>query len=153
MISQQCALKEWDNVFTQYYWTRETFTDTDSRAKQDLVSALQCEGPKPGQGDGFQFSARSAYGDPKLQGARRVAYRGDTSLLKASRDFSNIMAVDVLIGNQDRFPGGNAFFRSATTSFAQDGTRSSSRTSGSSPSTTRRRSKARVRPPRTLPET
>ncbi len=121
MISQQCALKEWDSVFTQYYWTRETFTDTDSRAKQDLVSALQCEGPKPGQSDGFQFSARSAYGDPKLQGARRVAYRGDTSLLQASRDFSNMMAVDVLIGNEDRFPGGNAFFRSATTSFAQDG--------------------------------
>ena len=120
-VSQQCALKEWDSVFTQYYWTRETFTDTDSRAKRELVGALQCEGPKPDQGEGFQFSARSAYGDPKLPGARRVFYRGDTSLLQASRDFSNMMVVDVLIGNEDRFPGGNTFFRSATTSFVQDG--------------------------------
>ena len=121
MVSQQCALKEWDSVFTQYYWTRETFTDTDSAAKRSLVSSLQCDKPKPQNGDGFQFYARSAYGDPKLPGTRRVAYRGDTDLGQATRDFSNMMAVDVLIGNDDRFPGGNAFFRSVATSFVQDG--------------------------------
>jgi hypothetical protein len=118
-VKQQCALKEWDTVFTQYYWTRETFADTDSRAKKELVGSLRCEGPKPEADDAFRFSAVSAYGDPKPRGVRRVPYRGDTSLPKAARDFSNMMVIDTLIGNEDRFPGGNTFFRSATTSFAE----------------------------------
>lgn len=120
-IKQQCALKEWDSIFTQYYWTRETFAETDSRAKKELSDALRCDGPKPTADAPFQFSALSAYGDPKIHGARRVQYRGDTSLLQATRDFSNMMVIDTLIGNEDRFPGGNTFFRSVTTSFVEDG--------------------------------
>ena len=120
-LNQQCALKEWDSVFTQYYWTRETFTDTDSSAKRELISALQCASPAPEESSTFRFSARSAYGDPKPAGARRVPYRGDTSLLQAARDFSNMMVIDVLIGNEDRFPGGNAFFRSTATSHDREG--------------------------------
>lgn len=120
-LDQQCALKEWDSVFTQYYWTRKTFEETDSRSKRELIDALQCGNPKPQPGDRFQFYARSAYGDPKIPGARRVRYLGDTSLLDAARDFSTMMAIDVLIGNEDRFPGGNAFFRSTSTSHVRDG--------------------------------
>ena len=116
-IERQCALKEWESVFTQYYWTRETFASTDSRDKKRLVDALSCDSTKPAAGDEFQFFARSAYGDPKPEGHGRVRYRGTTDLLSACRDFSNMMAVDTLIGNEDRFPGGNAFFRSVTTSF------------------------------------
>lgn len=121
MVDQQCALKEWDTVFTQYYWTRETFDDTDSRAKRNLIDALRCENPRPKADDVFEFSARSAYGNPKPAGARRVPYRGDSSLMQASRDFSNMMVIDTLIGNEDRFPGGNTFFRSVTTSYVHDG--------------------------------
>ena len=122
-ISQQCALKEWESVFTQYYWTRDTFASTDSPDKRSLAKALSCQSAKPAQDDEFLFSARSAYGDPKLKGASRVPYSGRTSLLEATRDFSNMMAVDALIGNEDRFPGGNLFFRSVTTSHVerQDG--------------------------------
>ena len=122
-ISQQCALKEWESVFTQYYWTRDTFASTDSPDKRSLAKALSCQSAKPAQDDEFLFSARSAYGDPKLKGASRVPYSGRTSLLEATRDFSNMMAVDTLIGNEDRFPGGNLFFRSVTTSHVerQDG--------------------------------
>ena len=119
-INQQCALKEWESVFTQYYWTRDTFTETDSRHKRNLVDALRCENPKPQRDAPFQFSAKSAYGDPTFQGVRRVPYHGDTNLLEASRDFSNMMVVDTLIGNEDRFPGGNTFFRSVTTSYTGD---------------------------------
>ncbi len=120
-IKQQCALKEWDSIFTQYYWTRETFAETDSRAKKELSDALRCDGPKPTADAPFRFSALSAYGDPKLHGTRRVPYRGDTSLLQTTRDFSTMMVIDTLIGNEDRFPGGNTFFRSVTTSFVEDG--------------------------------
>ena len=121
VVDEQCALKEWDTILTQYYWTRETFDDTDSRAKRDLSNSLRCDHPKPTADDGFEFSARSAYGNPKPSGAHRVPYRGETRLLQASRDFSNMMVIDTLIGNEDRFPGGNTFFRSVTTSFVEDG--------------------------------
>jgi hypothetical protein len=122
-ISQQCALKEWESVFTQYYWTRDTFASTDSPDKRSLGKALDCQSAKPEKDDEFLFSARSAYGDPKPKGAGRVPYSGRTSLLEATRDFSNMMVVDALIGNEDRFPGGNLFFRSVTTSHVerQDG--------------------------------
>ncbi len=114
-FKEQCALKEWSTVFTQYYWTRETFTNTDSRAKRELIGALKCGHSKPEENDAFEFYAKSAYGDPKIPGERRVEYRGDTRLLNAAKDFSNMMVIDTLIGNEDRFPGGNTFFRSVTT--------------------------------------
>ncbi len=122
-FAEQCALKEWSSVFTQYYWTRDTFTDTDSRDKRNVIDALHCDGPKPTADDAFWYHARSAYGDPKLPGARRVIYDGATSLLEAARDFSSMMVVDTLIGNEDRFPGGNTFFRSVTTSYQTEGDR------------------------------
>lgn len=115
-IAEQCALKEWATVFTQYYWTRDTFADTDSRDKQKLIAALQCDSPKPATSEPFRYYARSAYGDPGLPGVRRVPYSGDSNLLTAARDFSNMMVIDTLIGNEDRFPGGNMFFRSVDTS-------------------------------------
>lgn len=116
-VSGRCALKEWDTVFTQYYWTRNTFTDTDSADKRRLIDALRCENPKPGASDAFRYYARSAYGHPPIAGQQRVPYSGTTKLLDAARDFSNMMVIDTLIGNEDRFPGGNLFFRSVTTSY------------------------------------
>lgn len=119
MVNEQCALKEWASVLTQYYWTRQTFTETDSEAKQRLAAALQCDQPKPLADDVFNYSARSAFGNPKPAGAGRVRYSGQTTLPDAARDFSNMMVVDALIGNEDRFPGGNIFFRSVTTRFIE----------------------------------
>jgi hypothetical protein len=122
-VSEQCALKEWDSVFTQYYWTRDTFASTDSADKRRLIAALDCRQPGPSAADEFRYYARSAYGDPGIPGTRRAPYVGTTSLLRAARDFSNMMVVDVLIGNEDRFPGGNLFFRSVTTAYSlADGT-------------------------------
>ena len=118
-FDEQCALKEWASVFTQYYWTRETFQETDSQAKRSLVAALKCDHPKPGDKESFEFYARSAYGDPKIPASRRVKYSGQSTLSAVSRDFSNMMVIDTLIGNEDRFPGGNMFFRSVTTSPAE----------------------------------
>ena len=117
-ISEQCALKEWASVLTQYYWTNDTFSTTDSVDKRKLVSALRCNSPKPGIDEPFTYYARSAYGNPKPTGAGQVRYLGSTTLLKAVKDFSNMMVVDTLIGNEDRFPGGNLFFRSVSTSYA-----------------------------------
>lgn len=118
-VAEQCALKEWTSVFTQYYWTRDTFLRTDSPDKNRMVSALRCEHPKPRESDGFRYYARSAYGHPKIAGKGRTPYQGETTLLSASRDFSTMMVVDAVIGNEDRFPGGNTFFRSVTTSFSE----------------------------------
>ncbi len=119
-VDEQCALKEWASVLTQYYWTRDTFANTDSRDKQNLSAALQCRQAKPTADDPFVYFARSAYGHPKPDGAGRVRYSGTASLLDAARDFSNMMVIDVLIGNEDRFPGGNLFFRSVTTSYTEE---------------------------------
>lgn len=122
-FTEQCALKEWSSIFTQYYWTRDTFADTDSRDKRNVIDALHCDGSKPAADDDFWYHARSAYGHPKVPGARRVSYDGATSLLDAARDFSSMMVIDTLIGNEDRFPGGNTFFRSVTTSYTTEGDR------------------------------
>lgn len=116
-ITEQCALKEWNTVFTQYYWTLETFTETKSRNKQKLAAALRCDSPLPEPSDAFTYSARSAYGDPALPGKKQTTYRGTTSLNAAARDFSNMMVVDTLIGNEDRFPGGNLFFGSQSRTY------------------------------------
>ena len=115
-VDEQCALKEWGTFLTQYYWTRETFGDTDSRDKRNLIAALRCDSPQPQASEPFRYYARSAYGHPGLPGMRRVPYSGESNLLAAARDFSNMMVVDTLIGNEDRFPGGNMFFRSVDTS-------------------------------------
>lgn len=122
-ITEQCALKEWASVLTQYYWSRDTFATTDSADKKKLVSALRCDSPKPQADESFTYYARSAYGNPKPAGAGRVRYMGNTTLRQAARDFSNMMVVDTLIGNEDRFPGGNLFFRSVSTSYtnSEDG--------------------------------
>jgi hypothetical protein len=75
----------------------------------------------PSAAEPYVFSANSAYGDPKINGVKRVSYRGNTTLPAAARDFSSMMVVDTLIGNEDRFPGGNTFFRSVTTTHHEDG--------------------------------
>ena len=118
---EQCVLKSWSSVFTQYYWTRETFTDPDARRKSALTAALRCDQARPVETERFQYVASSKFGDPRLPGRDRVLYRGESSLLSAARDFSSMMVVDALIGNEDRFPGGNTFFRSVNTSFLRDG--------------------------------
>ena len=119
-LNQQCALKEWSTVFTQYYWTRETFSNTDNGDKKRLATALKCESPKPRSTTRFQYYARSAYGDPAIPGTSRVPYQGTTDLLTATKDFSKMMVIDTLIGNEDRFPGGNTFFRSVTMEFVNN---------------------------------
>lgn len=116
-LDEQCALKEWSSVFTQYYWTHETFVDTNSHDKQSLIRALDCDHPIPDADDRFWYKANSAYGNPGVAGANRVPYRGETSLIAAAADFSNMMLIDTLIGNEDRFPGGNLFFRSVSTTY------------------------------------
>ncbi len=116
-ISEQCALKEWVTVFTQYYWTRETFTTTKSRDKRRLAAALRCEEPKPQSSESFRFYAYSSYGNPAITDNERTRYVGVTNLAQAAQDFSNMMVVDTLIGNEDRFPGGNLFFRSESKAY------------------------------------
>lgn len=118
-VQTQCALKAWSSIFTQYYWTRDTFDDTDSLQKRKLIKALRCESPQPDAADSFVYEARSAYGNPGIRGMRRVPYSGITTLLQATRDFSNMMVIDTLIGNEDRFPGGNMFFRSVNHAYEQ----------------------------------
>lgn len=117
----QCALKEWESAFTQYYWTHDTFSDTDNADKRRLIAALRCDAARPAGEDAFRYQALSAFGHPQMPGKRRVSYYGNARLHDAARDFSNMMVVDALLGNEDRFPGGNLFFRSVTNAYAIEG--------------------------------
>lgn len=110
-INKDCAMKEWAGKMTQYYWVRDTFITTDDSSKRALSKALRCsESENVDLDQVYNFDTNSQYGDPLINDAK-THFRGRTTLRRAVMDFSNMMLIDVLVGNNDRFPGGNIFFR------------------------------------------
>lgn len=116
-LNEECALKEWSSVFTQYYWTKSSFQSRILRKKR-IVNLLKCQIPKFDQyNNGFEYYSQSRYGHPSSKdlgrgGGKLVTYRGHGNEYKqAASDFSNMMLIDAIMANNDRFPGGNIHFR------------------------------------------
>jgi len=120
---QSCAVKEWVGNFAQIYWrvsskegrSADTFI-TKNREKRKLVRMLSCRYDQDNVDYVWQGCSRFADPNPMQQeragGRKCTRFKGDTSLHKAASDFSNLMIIDALIGNRDRFPGGNIHVRS-----------------------------------------
>jgi hypothetical protein len=118
--NEECALKEWSSDFAQYYWTKGSFTSGNSR-KIRMSNYLKCSTRKDSTyNSGFLYYSNTRYGNPDSEmlgraDGQRVVYRGvESSYKKAAKDFSNMMVMDAIIGNDDRFPGGNLHFRTET---------------------------------------
>lgn len=107
---QNCALKEWATNYTQYAWTQDTFTSA-SGSKALLINALNCS-RRVNFNTVYNFDQTSDFGNPKIRPKTKTRYVGSSSLLNVAKDFSNMMIMDTVIGNDDRFPGGNTFFYS-----------------------------------------
>ena len=125
--NEECVLKEWSSNFAQYYWkvdernalgyaTKSTFTHGNKR-KFQMSNYMKCTSKKEGVYDhSFLYYSATKYGSPDNESIRSlndiVRYRGvEDSYKNAARDFSNMMVMDAVIGNDDRFPGGNLHFR------------------------------------------
>lgn len=121
-IKDECILKEWVNVYAPYYWIidkksgKNSFLSS-SKSKLRLVEALNCKSDSMNMDHYFySFSSRGFLN--KRNAEDRIYYLGKTSLYEAARDFSNILVMDAIIGNEDRFPGGNLHFRSRSNSYS-----------------------------------
>ncbi len=117
-MDEECALKEWIDKFTQYYWNRETFGGASNKSKDQLISALSCKNSVD-LNQSYYFYSESKRGNPSINDKMTI-YKGTTTLKKAVSDFSNMMLIDVLVGNNDRFPGGNVFFRTESGKYTID---------------------------------
>jgi hypothetical protein len=109
---RSCVLKEWSETFSQLYWSREQIEGTSSgnREQRKILDVVKNCGARYEDTDVFSYEATSKYGSPKV-GSGATKYRGASTIGEAARDFSNMMVMDALIGNDDRFPGGNVHFR------------------------------------------
>jgi hypothetical protein len=117
-LDEECVLKEWSEKFAPYYWKEEegvsTFSNPSS-SKRLLVNQLSCSNELLSDIN-HKFYSLSVRGNPDADqiesSTEKVKYFGESPLLNVSQDFSNLMVIDVLIGQDDRFPGGNLHFRS-----------------------------------------
>ncbi len=98
-------------------WVKD-FQFTSALGKTDRVKALplgkyiQHTGGWPEASDWFDVRQQTRYYGP--ESCRVTHYTGRMWYPRLSRDFVDMLVVDVLFGNTDRFPGGNVFFRSLT---------------------------------------
>jgi len=126
-----CTLKLWAEAFSQLYYCGQPGcgTPTFENSKSVLAPALQhiqscsSNGDKP-----FLWSTQTAYGF--LGSSKgRIRYSGsktfdlDSNSLRslkvsdAAQDFSNLMILDALTGEEDRGPSGNVHIRDEAMSF------------------------------------
>lgn len=114
-----CALKE-HHVYGQYTWKEQKdqhfYRNLDDR-KWILRNALRCDQPLPGdatnRGSFFIEGEGHAPVGAGVEEAGGRSYVSPTTLVRAAKDLSNLMLVDAIVGNGDRFiVGENLQFRS-----------------------------------------
>ncbi len=130
---QVCALKEWVTNFAMLYWKaqanvpkiiaqgqyntyqqKNTFI-SGSGFKRQIADTIMCNNDLNTLNDvNIQLStgSRIRNGDPKINNAPTLFTSNDVSLLEIATQLSNIMLLDAIFENGDRFPGGNLEFRS-----------------------------------------
>jgi len=107
---QRCVIREWLSFFMQYTWKTETFTGGrfSNTSKKKISAGLKCgntSGP-------FIFSGSTGIGEGVPNYKKKAYHTGPARSLKSAvRDFSNLMVIDTLIANEDRYPAGNLQFR------------------------------------------
>lgn len=130
---QICALKEWVNNFAMLYWKaqanvpkivakgefhsyqqKNTFI-SGTGFKRKIADTIMCQNDlRTLAGINIQLSTGTKIrnGDPLINGKPTLFTSDDVSLLAISTQLSNLMVLDAVFGNGDRFPGGNLEFRS-----------------------------------------
>ena len=112
-VKAECVLKKWYKEIAFYKWEPEELMQSADPSKNELVKGLNCSVPKNFPKD-YTFISTA-----------KGQIRGNSEFEAVLRDFSNMLVVDMLIGNEDRFPphhkqGGNVFFRSTTETSRDD---------------------------------
>jgi hypothetical protein len=112
-LLQQCkkgtlegAVKEWvpDFQFFQAVGTVERFKKTS------IYKQLVATGPQPKAGEYFKTSTVTRLYKP--DNCRKATYRASLERSQLAVDMSDLMVMDVLNANEDRFPGANVDFKS-----------------------------------------
>jgi hypothetical protein len=132
---QYCALKEWYLNWSVMYWKAQANIAkivkqkkyTAYKMKNSFLSAqgdnklladtLLCSNNLDKvKNDSIQLSSgiKTRNGDPLIKPGQPAFFISDkVSLLEVAKDFSNLMLLDAVMGNGDRFPGLNLEFRSS----------------------------------------
>lgn len=117
---EECALKEWSSNFVNYYWkvdrvnsANSTFSSA-SGDKRKIIDQLNCKKIKSDGVITLQMITDGGSPGASEIGSKSnsINYIGTTTLNQVARDFSNMMLMDAILGNDDRFPGGNLQFKS-----------------------------------------
>ena len=95
------AFKKWINNL-QFYYSLGTLQNLVSHP---IIKLMQATGPQPLHKK-FTIKQCTELFDPK------GCYFGDGYIDEMAKDMSSIMLLDAVLGNSDRFPGGNVHFRS-----------------------------------------
>jgi len=100
------ALKEWVSNFSYYYWqnqkkSKSTFSPFNKNStKRKIVSAINCDSD-------IDLNQKIVL---TQNSKNKVKFRGSNTLMRIAEDFSTIMLFDMILGNEDRFPGANLHF-------------------------------------------
>jgi hypothetical protein len=107
---QQCVLKEWSGNFGQFNWNRDHLASSAADYRGDTARILKCD---PLRGDNeVRIAPQTSYGSfvgKPDDGA--FTYVMNSTMRNFARDFGNMMLIDAVLGNDDRFPGGNIHLR------------------------------------------
>ncbi len=132
---QTCALKEYLTNWSIMHWKAQanlnkviqqgrysTYRLSNSFLNpkgdnQYLVQTIMCENNlQTLQGKMIKLTSgvkTSQNGDPIQNRSATIFTSTPVSLIDTAKEFSNLMLIDAVIGNGDRFPGGNLEFRSS----------------------------------------
>ncbi len=130
---QICALKEWVSDFAMLYWKaqanvpkiiaqgqynsyqqKNTFI-SGGGFKRQIADTIMCKNDlNTLNGVNIQLTTggKIRNGNPLIDNAPTLFASNDVSLLEIATQLSNIMTLDAVFENGDRFPGGNLEFRS-----------------------------------------
>ncbi len=103
------AVKEWVLDF-QFY---QAIGKSDRLKKSALFRHLTREGAFPEKGKMVKVTTKTRLYKP--DNCKSATYTGDIELAGLARDLSDMLVMDVLNANEDRFPGANVHFKSLTT--------------------------------------
>lgn len=130
-----CALKEWLTNYSIMYWKSQANLEkivkqnqyAEYRSKNSFLSStgdrkkladtLMCQNNLADIKDTYielSSGIKTRNGNPLINNRPTAFVTNKIPLIQVAKDFSNLMVIDAVIGNGDRFPGLNLEFRSST---------------------------------------